>query len=118
MRITCIALALASFSFAACKARQTAAAPVAATATTMEQTSPSTTGKVSHQYKATGCATVIIVKNGDEIITLIPSEKLPEQMDVDGLEISFDYRPLRMHNPEGCNAGFPAQLTNLKIAKK
>ena len=41
-------------------------------------TQPKTIGKVSHQYKSTGCATVIIVKQKDseETLTLIPKDGL------------------------------------------
>jgi NADPH-dependent curcumin reductase CurA len=72
------------------------------------------TGTVSHQYRATGCKTVIIV-DGDERVTIIPVEGLPESMDVDGTKISFDYTTLRMPQPEGCNTGLPASLTNVSL---
>jgi hypothetical protein len=77
-----------------------------------------TIGKVSHQYRADGCATVVIVKQTDnpDIITLIPKDTLAAAFDVDGLEIYFDYRPLKMPNPVGCSVGYPAELKN--ISKK
>lgn len=72
-------------------------------------------GIVSHQYRATGCATVVITKpqNPEESITLIPRDTLPSALDVDGLEIYFNYRPLKMHNPAGCKVGMPAALTDI-----
>ncbi|MEI8232009.1 MAG: hypothetical protein WCG32_05555 [Actinomycetes bacterium] len=118
-----IIVLLAMTSIIACKTKKQAAETALPPPASTEQTSSSETsmgktkGKVSHQYRATGCATVVIFKKDDVEITVIPKDKLPEKLDVDGLEIWFDYLPLRMHNPEGCNAGFPAELTNVKPAK-
>ncbi|MBL7883766.1 MAG: hypothetical protein JNL69_06830 [Bacteroidia bacterium] len=75
-----------------------------------------TTGVVSHKYKATGCSSVIVVKQDGEELTLIPKDKLSGKLDVDGLEVTFDYNPLKMPQPEGCTVGMPAEITNL--AKK
>ena len=77
-----------------------------------------TIGKVSHQYRASGCSTVIIVntENQDKPLTLIPREPLPSKLDVDGLGIKFNYRTLRMPNPQGCLVGLPAEITD--ISKK
>jgi hypothetical protein len=76
-----------------------------------------TLGIVSHKYRDTGCATVIIVKkDGQEDLTLIPKDTLQKEIDVDGLEIFFNYRLLKMKNPAGCNTGTPALLTD--ISKK
>jgi hypothetical protein len=77
---------------------------------------PKTEGKVSHQYRSAGCATVILVKNGGETLTLIPKDDLSAGFDVDGMGITFDYRLLRMPNPKGCTVGIPAEITN--ISKK
>ena len=74
------------------------------------------TGKVSHKYRSTGCATVVMVMKDGEELTLIPKDKLPAELDVDGLEIRFNYRTLRMPNPEGCNTGMPAEITD--VSKK
>ncbi len=87
------------------------------TMTDTQAAAPKSTGKVSHQYRATGCATVIVITTPDNTITLIPKDKLPDNIDVDGLEISFDYRLLKMHNPVGCNVGIPAAITNIKSGK-
>ncbi len=74
-----------------------------------------TSGKVSHIYRATGCKTVIIINNSDEALTLIPSVELPGEFDKDGLEIFFNYRLLKMPNPEGCSVGLPAELSDVAI---
>lgn len=79
-------------------------------------TAGKTSGIVSHKYKATGCATVILVKQDGEELTLIPKDKIAGKLDVDGLEVTFDYNPLKMPQPEGCTVGMPAEITNL--AKK
>ena len=78
-----------------------------------------TLGKVSHQYRATGCATVVIVKQEDvsDPITLIPRDTLAPAFDMDGLEIWFNYRPLKMRNPAGCKVGMPAELTDITKKK-
>jgi len=78
-----------------------------------------TLGKVSHQYRATGCATVIVCDGSYDLnvhATLIPRDTLAKDFDVDGLEIYFDYRPLKMKNPAGCTVGIPALISN--ISKK
>ena len=77
-----------------------------------------TLGRVSHQYRATGCATVVIInwEKPDEQITLIPLDTLSKEFDVDGEEIYFNYHPLKRMNPPGCTAGFPAELS--AISKK
>ena len=81
-----------------------------------KETSPKTVGKVSHQFKKTGCSTVIIIKNTApmEDVILIPKTALPKKWDKDGLEISFLYKPLRMPNPKGCEKGIPAELSNIQ----
>ena len=77
-----------------------------------------TLGKVSHQYQATGCSTVVIVNPdiADKKITLIPRDKLSSEFDIDGLELYFNYRVLKMPNPAGCSVGIPAELKD--ISKK
>jgi hypothetical protein len=74
-----------------------------------------TLGKVSHRYRATGCNTVIEVKlEGEgEIQTLIPKDKLAKEIDVDGKEIYFNFLLLRMPQPQGCNVGQPADITDI-----
>jgi uncharacterized protein YpmB len=109
-----VALLMVSTACKTCKNAQTKSV-----STEQATTQPKTSGKVSHQYKATGCATVIVVKQKDtgETLTLIPKDALPKEFDTDGLEISFDYRLLKMPNPPGCNAGIPAEITNISKTK-
>lgn len=106
-----------------CKPKQKAAASVdtptqsqVITTTQITSTASKTAGKISHKYKATGCSTVIIVNDGQEVLTLIPRGKLPADLDIDGQEVTFDYRTLKMPQPEGCSIGIPAEIKG--IAKK
>ena len=88
------------------------------TVTSNEQmAAPKTKGKVSHLYRNGGCATVVIANVDGNTLTLIPSIKFVDKFDVDGLAIAFDYRTLKMHNPEGCNVGIPAEIINVTILK-
>ncbi|GDX53099.1 hypothetical protein LBMAG27_21460 [Bacteroidota bacterium] len=77
-----------------------------------------TMGKVSHQYRSTGCSTVVIVnwQKPDWQMVLIPIDTLAPDYDIDGLEIYFNYQPLKRMNPPGCSVGFPAILSD--ISKK
>jgi hypothetical protein len=79
-----------------------------------------TLGKVSHRYRTSGCNTVIEIKlEGEgEIQTLIPKDKLSNQIDVDGTEIYFNFLLLRMPQPAGCSVGQPADITDIVIKKK
>jgi hypothetical protein len=52
------------------------------------------------------------MKDGTEV-TLIPKDKLASEYDMDGLEITFNYHPLKMPNPAGCTVGMPAEITDL-----
>jgi uncharacterized protein YceK len=72
-----------------------------------------TQGTVSHQFKETGCPSVIIVHNTDGELILIPKDNLPVEFDVDGQVIYFTYRLLKMPNPQGCNKGMPAELVDI-----
>lgn len=77
-----------------------------------------TLGQVSHKYRSTGCSTIVIVnwQKPEEQIVLIPLDTLAPDFDVDGLEIYFNYQPLKRMNPPGCSVGFPALLSD--ISKK
>ncbi len=75
-----------------------------------------TKGKVSHQYRSSGCATVIVLNEQDKPASLIPKDKLPAEFDVDGMEIVFNYRVLKMPQPQGCTTGVPAEIKD--ISKK
>lgn len=71
------------------------------------------TGKISLQYKSS-CGTVIILNTPTEkdTLILIPASALTG-FDTDGMEVTFSYRKLRVHNPKGC-AGIPIQLSYIK----
>ena len=108
-------LALILLISASCKPKAAAAStskPEVKPAAANEK--PKTTGKVSHEYVAMGCGTVVIVPNpiGGDPQILIPSPKLGD-FDVDGQTISFHWRPLKMMNPKGCTKGSPAELTDI-----
>jgi hypothetical protein len=78
----------------------------------------STKGTVSHQFRAGGCATVIMVdkeEGATDQVILIPKDPLPSKFDKDGLKVKFNYHPLKMPNPEGCTSGFPAEITDLQL---
>jgi hypothetical protein len=114
--LICCSLLLLTVS--ACKSKPAtttspASATTAASATPADK--PKTTGKVSHAYSS--CGTVIIVPdaNGGDPMILIPNDPLGI-LDVEGLELSFHYRPLKKRNPDGCMKGFPASLSD--ISKK
>jgi len=96
------------------KATASTPAPAQTPSTVAANEKPKTTGKVSHEFAATGCGTVVIVQNpnGGDPQILIPSPQLGA-FDVEGQQISFHYRPLKMKNPAGCMKGFPAELTDI-----
>ncbi len=72
-------------------------------------------GIVSHKYQKEGCKTIIVVGNIKESkqLILIPVKGFDEKFDKDNLKIKFDYLPLRIKNPEGCNLGIPAIISNI-----
>jgi thioredoxin-related protein len=117
MKNITVLILVVALSAGACRMGQKATKNTSASTDKKEQMDNKSIGKVSHQYKATGCATVVIINKDGETITLIPKDMLDAKLDVDGLEITFNYRPLKMPNPAGCTAGFPAELTNIKPAK-
>lgn len=120
MRILVLLLSICITVSTGCKSKKEAGSAKAKTTSEQTQTpsTPKTIGKVSHQYRSTGCATVIIIKlEGQENpLTLIPKDKLSSEFDVDGMELSFNYHTLKMPQPAGCNVGIPAELT--EITKK
>jgi len=105
---------LFSFCLVSCKTKKV----VASTATAVV-VAPIASGKVSHQYSSSGCGTVIFCDkiNGQDSLIFIP---IPmgslNAFDVDGLEITFNYRMLKIRNPRGCMHGSPIQISN--ISKK
>lgn len=68
-------------------------------------------GTITHNYKG-GTCTVILLE-GDETKVLIPVDGLPEALNEDGKMIHFNYLPLRVMQPEGCNEGIPVQLNDV-----
>lgn len=114
--ILCIAFTSACKSK---KAGSSSAAPASATASAEPAAATvtgNTSGTVSHKYRATGCSTVIIVKQDAEDLTLIPKDKIAKEFDVDGMMIMFNYHTLKMPQPQGCTTGIPAEITD--ISKK
>jgi hypothetical protein len=75
-----------------------------------------TKGKVSHRYAAKGCAVVIDVRTdaGEEMV-LIPRTPLENKFDKDGLELHFNYHPVKMIQPAGCDSGMPAEITDITL---
>lgn len=76
-------------------------------------------GIVSHKYSNSGCKTVIFVlgKDNNIIQTLIPVNGLEKKFDKNNLKISFDFLPLKIKQPEGCNEGMPAEVSNVRKLK-
>jgi hypothetical protein len=110
-----ILLAAITLLTSSCKPKKSTAVTSTPSQTTpIANQKPKTTGKVSHEFSATGCGTVVIVPNatGGDPMILIPSPQLGA-FDVEGQEISFHYHPLKMKNPAGCMKGFPAELTDI-----
>jgi len=97
---------------ASCKAKQANATQP--TDTNQPTNTLKTSGIVSHQYRPSGCQTIMLCKREVEKDTLflIPMTSLGE-FDKAGLEISFSYRILRVHNPKGCK-GTPVQVSDIK----
>lgn len=109
-------LLISVLAVSSCKSKKKASASAdsaPAVASRAEEPAGNTTGKVSHRYRQSGCATVITFMQDGTETTLIPSVKLDAGYDVDGLDVRFNYRLLKMPNPEGCNAGIPAEITDL-----
>ena len=114
-----------------CKTKKTASASATTSTTSTASTTTTTTssatgdnqganvGKVSHQYKSTGCETVVIIAAHDDVaeMTLIPKDKLSKDVDMDGQLIRFDYHALKMPQPAGCTTGVPAEITNITKLK-
>lgn len=101
--------------FVSCKSKQTAASANITDATNQPANTIKAIGIVSHQYKKSGCGTMILCKREAEKDTLflIPMTSLGE-FDKDGLEVYFNYRILRVHNPIGCK-GTPVQVYDIKV---
>lgn len=109
-KIVSILLAAVLFFIVSCNASKQS---------TGRESADQTTGRVSHQFRASGCATVIVVEsaNPDDALILIPSENLPVKFDIDGMLLTFNFHTLRMPNPEGCMQGIPAEISDISKAK-
>lgn len=132
-----LTLAISVCTVASCKTKKAAGATTSSsTSNTTSSSSGSTTistetnttasgenqgayvGKVSHKYVAGGCSSVIVFTSAEGTeTTLIPKDKLNKDIDVDGQNIKFDYRPLKMPQPAGCTVGIPAEITNITKLK-
>lgn len=75
-----------------------------------------TYGKVTRLINANPCTSIIVlnkdVSSTNELI-LLPKDPLPEELNKEGAEIKFHYRPLKIKNPEGCLKGIPAAITEV-----
>jgi hypothetical protein len=101
----------------ACKSKQKTetSAPASISTVNNQDTNPKTTGTISHTYSK--CGTVIVVPDpkGGAPTILIPGTSIGE-FDIEGIEISFHYHPLKRKNPDGCMIGFPVSIFD--ISKK
>ena len=68
-------------------------------------------GIISHKYD--NCGAVVVVKDGDQELVLIPFPALDKKYDAEGMTIIFNYRKLRMPHPSVCQTGLMAELTNI-----
>lgn len=76
-----------------------------------------TVGTVSHKYRISGCQTVVLVEKPGKKDSSIFIPRLPlNEFDVNGLQIRFQYKILKMPNPKGCLRGTPVELTS--VSKK
>lgn len=70
-----------------------------------------TAGTISHKYD--NCGAVVLVKEGETELVLIPFPALDKKYDAEGMTIIFNYRKLRMPHPSVCQTGLMAELTNI-----
>ncbi len=79
------------------------------------------TGKVTYLVNGNSCLSVLILdanQDTENKLILIPRAALADNMAKEGILISFNYRPLKMKNPEGCLKGIPAELSNVVLKTK
>jgi hypothetical protein len=117
MKNLLVIIALIIITGLSCKTKPQSQTQSADVKTGSTKTVTKTQGKVSHEYRSTGCNTVVIVKTTDAAnpIVLIPITALPDKFDKDGLIIYFNYSLSRIKNPEGCSHGIPAVLTDVSL---
>jgi hypothetical protein len=56
----------------------------------------------------------VTTDNGEEMV-LIPKTALENIFDKDGLELFFNYHPVKMMQPPGCETGIPAEITDITL---
>jgi hypothetical protein len=117
MKKVFVVLAILAITGLSCKTKPQVQTQSADVKTGSTKTAIKTQGKVSHEYRATGCTTVVIMKTADAAnpLVLIPITSIPDKFDKDGLTIYFNYSLSRIKNPEGCSHGIPAELTEVSI---
>jgi len=75
-----------------------------------------TYGKVTHLINANQCTSIIVLnkdaRSNNELI-LLPKDPLSAELNKEGTELKFHYRPLKIKNPEGCLKGMPVALTEV-----
>ena len=110
-----VVVVLLLIAVTSCKTKQQTQKQLTDSTTGATKVIPKTQGTVSHEYRATGCSTVVIVKKADSAtpMILIPITALPDEFDKDGLTIYFNYSLSRIKNPEGCSHGMPAQIKDV-----
>ncbi len=75
-------------------------------------------GYVSHQFRLTGCKSVIAIPTNEDTSYIIPVPELEESLDIDGQYYHFNYRPLKIKNPDGCMTGIPAEVYDISPLMK
>ena len=106
------------FIYSACKTSKpikTTEPVVVETAAVIEDPS-FTYGKVTHLINANPCTSIVVLNketNSSNELILLPKDPLPEDLNKEGTELKFHYRPLKIKNPEGCLKGMPVALTEV-----
>lgn len=73
-------------------------------------------GKVTYLVNGNGCLSIVVLnaeENTDNKLVLIPRTPLTNELAKEGTLILFNYRTLKMKNPEGCLKGIPVELSNV-----
>lgn len=110
---------LLSVAAPGCKPKQKTASPAPHASDPGIEAGPKVYGRVTHDYRASGCGTAVMLTDSasQAQIILLPVDTLGV-LDVEGLQISFRYRPLKRKNPLGCRTGFPAKLTDIEKLRR
>ena len=90
--------------------------PIASETTAAAEDPTFTYGKVTHLINTQTCTCIIVfnkeASSTDELV-LLPKDPLPDDLNKEGTELKFHYRPLKIKNPEGCLKGIPVSLTEV-----